>query len=52
MAVKYYVLILDIIDSTIFPDRDILTEKLDQATACVNKEYSRDCLAPFEITRR
>jgi hypothetical protein len=51
MAVKYYVLILDIIDSSIFPDRDILTEKLERAIADANKEFSRDCLAPFEITR-
>lgn len=51
MAVKYYALILDIIDSSIFPDRDILTEKLERAIAYANKEFSRDCLAPFEITR-
>ena len=51
MVAKYYVLIMDIIDSSSIPDRDILTEKLERAMSHANKEFSRDCFSPFEITR-
>jgi hypothetical protein len=51
MADKYYVLIMDVIDSSGFPDRDILTGKLEDAAAKANAEFSRYCLSPFEITK-
>lgn len=48
---KYYVLIMDIIESSKFQDRNVLTGKLDTATSRLNSSYSMECFAPFEITR-
>lgn len=51
MFSKYYVIIIDIISSTKLPDRNKVTVKLKKAIDEVNKNYAKDCFAPFEITR-
>jgi hypothetical protein len=44
---KYYILIMDIIESSKFQDRNVLTGKLDTATSRLNSIYSLECFAPF-----
>jgi hypothetical protein len=51
MPGKYYVLIMDVIDSSRFPDRNVLTGKLESAILKANSRFPGDCLAPFEITK-
>jgi len=48
---KYYVVLIDIKDSTKVLDRDALTKKMSTLLVEINARYSADYHAPFEITK-
>ena len=48
---KYFVVILDIIDSTKVEDRDAITFTLTHALSKINSNYDECCWALFEITK-
>ena len=48
---KFFVIILDIINSSKAQDRDAITRSLAAALAEINNKYKDDCWALFEITK-
>lgn len=48
---RYYVVMMDIVQSTKLTDRNKLTRQLTKSMDEVNRKYKQDFLAPFEITR-
>ncbi len=46
-----FVLILDIVGSSVVADREGLTRTLQGAIARVNEAFGEDCWAPFEVTK-